>query len=278
MAAQKTEKTMDYPETFDEYKEYREATKEVAAPRQPVQEQPKIKLNSYESAYADWLRDKSPSNMSKLLDTFAPTINSEIMRYEGSKPLLRSRARVLTIKAIKNFNPMSGAKLQSWVVTNLQPLSRYGQKQRSVHIPEVALRQSAEVNRVTEELKDDLGRDPTDEEIADEIGISPKRVANVRKMAVASVPSGQLDEVAGEDGDSSIAPAVVTPSQVPFAQDAVYMSLDDTDKMIFDSLTGSHGAKMVPAKVLAARLGITPAAVSQRANRIAQQIVGIANG
>jgi DNA-directed RNA polymerase specialized sigma subunit len=269
---------MDYPETFDEYKEYRDASKAELPPPPKAQEQPKIKLNSYESAYADWLRDKSPANMSRLLDTFAPTINSEIMRYEGSKPLLRSKARVLAIKAVKSFNPMSGAKLQSWVVTNLKPLSRYGQQQRDVRIPEVALRQAAEVNRVTSELRDDLGRDPTDEEIADEIGISTKRVAKVREMAVASVPSGQLDEVAGEDGDSSIAPAVVTPSQVPFAQDAVYMSLDNTDKLIFDSLTGSHGRRQVPAKVVAARLGITPAAVSQHANRIAQQISEIANG
>lgn len=268
---------MDYPQTFDEYKAYRESEKEVSSPAPKPQEQPRIRLNSYESAYADWLRDKSPSNMSRLLDTFAPTINSEIMRYEGPKPLLRSRARVLAIKAIKSFNPMSGAKLQSWVVTNLQPLSRYGQKQRDVHIPEVALRQAAEVNRVTEELRDDLGRDPTDDEIADEIGISPKRVANVRKMSVASIPSGQLDEVAGEDGDSSIAPAVVTPSRLPFAQEAVYMSLDGTDRAIFDSLTGSHGARTVPARVIASRLGISPAAVSQRASRIAQQISEVAN-
>ena len=124
----------------------------------------------------------------------------------------------------------------------------------------------------------DKDRIPTDDEIADEIGISPKRVARVREMSMASVPSGQLDEVAGEDGDSSIAPAVSTPSPVPFAQDAVYMSLDKTDRFIFDALTGSHGSAQLPAKTVAERLGITPAAVSQRASRIAQQIVGIANG
>ena len=233
--------------------------------------------NSHESAYENWLKDKSPANMSKLLDSFSTTINSEITRYEGSRPLLRSKARVLAIKAIKSYNPSAGAKLQSWVVTNLKPLARYGQQQRDVRIPEVALRQAAEVNRVAKELEDDLDRDPTDAEIADEIGISPKRVAAVRKMAVASVPAGQMDEVAGEDGDQSIAPAVSEVDPLPFAQQAVYMSLGSTDKMIFDHLTGSNGKKQMSAKAIALMLGISPAAVSQHANRIGQQIAEIAN-
>lgn len=233
--------------------------------------------NSYEPAYENWLKDKSPANMSKLLDAFSSTINSEITRYEGSRPLLRSKARVLAIKAIKSYNPSAGAKLQSWVVTNLKPLARYGQQQRDVRIPEVALRQAAEVNRVAKELEDDLDRDPTDEEIADEIGISPKRVASVRKMAIASVPAGQMDEIAGDDGDQSIAPAVSEVNPLPFAQQAVYMSLDKTDKTIFDHLTGSNGKKQMSAKAIALMLGISPAAVSQHANRIGQQIAEIAN-
>lgn len=270
---------MDYPETFDEYKEYRKGTKEgPPQANEPVRAVAKPDIGPCEEAYAAWLRDRSPKSMSRLLDSFAPTINSEITRYEGPRHLLRSRARVLAVKAVKTFNPMSGAKLQSWVVTNLKPLSRYGQRQRDVRVPEVALRQAAAVDRVTKELRDDLGRDPTDDEIADEIGISPKRVAKVRSMAVASVPSGQLDEIEGPDGDQSIAPGVVVPSRVPFAADAVYMSLDDTDRFIFDSLTGSHGSGVVPAKVVAARLGISQAAVSQRASRIAQQLSEVANG
>lgn len=238
-------------------------------------ELPKIdrkKFTPGESAYADWLKDKSSENMSKVVDAYAPTINSEIMRYSGSKPLLRSRARILTVKAVKSFNPMSGARLQSWIVTNLQPLSRYGQRQRQdVHVPEVAMRQAASVARVTEELKDELGRDPTDEELADEIGISVQRVKKVRGMAVPSVYSSSLESQIGDDQSFS-EPGVVTPSKVPFAQEAVYQGLDSRDRMIFDGITGIHGGKPVPANVIAARLGVSPAYISQRAKAIAQQI------
>lgn len=269
----------DYPETFEDYKRYRSDLKssdDTTLPPPQKKEAPSIGMN--DDAYASWLRDRSPANMTRLLDSLAPTINSEITRFEGPRPLLRSRARVLAIKAIKSYNPMSGAKLKSWVVTNLQPLSRYGQRQRDVRIPEVALRQAAAVNRVTQDLKDEFGRDPTDEEIADELGMSPKRVARVREMAVASVPTGRFDEMEGADGDTSISPGVVTPSRVPFAQDAVYMSLNDTDKLIFDMLTGSHGKKQVSGKAVAAKLGVTPASISQRASAIANQISEVANG
>ena len=237
---------------------------------------PKLKnLTSGETAYADWLKNKTPENLSKVVESFYPTINSEITRYSGPKNLLRSQAKILTIKAIKSFNPMSGAKLNSWVVTNLKPLSRYSVQQRDVKIPEVAARQAAQVNRAFEDLKDEYGRDPTDEEIADELGITPKRVRDVRQKAVASVPSSSFDEMEGDD--ASAIPGVVTPSKVPFAQEAVYRDLSPEDKFIFDSITGLNGAKQLAAKDVAARLGISPAAVSQRAARIGNAIAEIVN-
>ena len=233
------------------------------------------KMNGPDAAYAAWVRDKTPENMSGVLSALAPTINSEVTRYPGPSTLLRSKARVLAVNAVKTFNPMSGAKLNSWVVTNLKQLARYSVKQRDVSIPEVAARQAAAVDAATRSLSDELGRDPTDAELADELGISEKRVRNVRSKAVASVNSGRFDEIEGEE-DSSMVPGVVTPSNVPFAQEAVYMGLSDQDKLVFDAATGSHGVGMIPAQEVARRLGISPAAVSQRAKAIADQIAYVA--
>lgn len=236
---------------------------------------PKLKnLTTSETAYADWLRDKSPENMSKVLDALSPTINSEVTRYSGPSTLLRSKAKVLAIKAVKSFDPMSGAKLSTWVVTGLKPLSRYGIQQRDIHVPEVAARQAAAVASATERLKDELGRDPTDDELADEMGISAKRVHDVRRKAMASVTSGTFDEIDSED--SSAIPAVTQTDPVPFAQEAVYRDLSPEDKMIFDAATGMHGAARMRAMDVAAKLGISPAAVSQRAKAIGQQIAYVA--
>lgn len=239
---------------------------------------PKLaRLTTGEEAYAAWLRNKSPEGMSRVLDAFAPTINSEITRYSGPKNLLRSKAKVLAIRAVKTFNPMSGARLNSWIVTNLKQLSRYSIKQRDVHVSEDKARLAAEVDRVTRMLKDDLGRDPTDDEISDEIGISPKRVRDARSAAVASVASSYMSPEESGDDDSSSEPGVVTPSKVPFAQEAVYHDLTEADRFVFDALTGSHGVNRLSGAEVARRLGVSPAAVSQKASAIARKIEYVVN-
>ena len=226
--------------------------------------------SSYQEAYDKWVVDQTPENMSGVLDALMPTINSEIMRYEGPKSHLRSRAKALAVKAVKTFNPMSGAKLQSWVTTNLKQLSRYGQGLRDVKAPELAIRRAAEIDRVSKQLSDELGREPTLTELADEIGISEKKIKRIRGQVKASINSGSFDTESTEE--ASTAPGVYTPSTLPFASEAVYMSLSPRDQQIFDSRTGSHGSKIVPNAVLAKRLGVSPPSISQRADYIGRLI------
>ena len=234
-------------------------------------------MSSYRDAYDKWVVNQTPENLAGVISAFAPTINSEIQRYEGPKPLLRSRAKILAIKAIKTYNPMSGANLNSWVVSNLRQLSRYGQGLRDVKVPELALRRAAEVSRVYNEMSSDLGRPPTDEELSDEIGISIKKLRRVREQAKASVVSSSFD--ATDDSDSSsFDPGVVESRNVPFATEAVYMSLNDRDKKIYDMRTGSHGSPVYSATDIAKRLGVSSAAISQRADFIGSQIAGMLGG
>lgn len=228
-----------------------------------------------DGAYDAWVSNRTPENMSAVVDAAGPTITSEIARYTGSRTLLRSKAKSLVVRAVKTYDPSSGARLQSWIVTNLKPLSRYGLRSRPVRTPEVAARQAAELNRVSQELADELGRDPTDAELADATGMSEKRVSDVRRKAVASVFSSSFDE--SFDGNAASSPGVVLPDPVPFAVEAVYQGLSPEDRAIFDGITGSHGARQSSAKDVASMLHVSPANVSGRAADIARQISWIAN-
>lgn len=231
--------------------------------------------SSYQEAYDRWYEDRTPENMSGVLDSLMPTINSEIMRYEGDKAHLRSRAKAIAVNAVKTFNPERGAKLQSWVTTNLRQLSRYGHQLRDVKASELAIRQAAEINRVSKILEDDLGREPTITELADEIGISPKKIARVRSQVKTSVNSGSFS--VGETEATPTDPGVYTPSTVPFAAEATYMSLSPTDRFIFDSRTGMHGAKMLSNKDIAAKLGVSEPSISQRVDSIGKTLIQVAN-
>ena len=155
--------------------------------------------DSYSRAYNAWVVNRTPENMAGLVEAFMPTVNAEIMQYSGPKELLRSRGRFLITQAIKSFDPMGGTRLNSWVVTNLKQLSRYGKRLRPVRASEVMLRNAAELASVEKRLEDDLGRKPTDDELTDETGWSAKMLAEIRRSAVASVSGSTFGE--DDEGD-----------------------------------------------------------------------------
>jgi RNA polymerase primary sigma factor len=224
--------------------------------------------------YDEWISDPTPDRMATLVDTLQPTINSEVQRYTGPKPLLRARAKGLTIKAIRSYDPTRGAQLRSWVVTQLQPLSRYGQQLRPISAPEAAIRQAAEVHRVQGEMSDEMGRDPSDVELADKTGISGKRIQRLRKMVIPSVSEGAFEPNAERD---ATLPGTVLANKTDVAEDMVYDSLSPRDKAIYDMKTGKHGKSAIPNQLIAKRLGVTPALISQRSRQMAEPIADIQN-
>lgn len=226
-----------------------------------------------DTAYAAWAANPTAENMKAVLDDLDPTINSEIQRFSGPKPLLRSRARALAVKAVRSYDPAGGAKLRSWVVTQLQPLSRYNNSLKPVYAPEDAARKSYAVSKAREAFVDEHGRDPTDEELADEVGISVARLRKVQQMTPAVVNEPQ--EVAGDD-DTAPDYAVYHDNPVQAASAAVYSGLDERDRRIFDLRTGSHGQKPMQGQDVASLLKVSPAFVTQRANAIASRIVDAA--
>ena len=230
----------------------------------------------YTRAYNAWVMKRTPETMSDLVTAFMPTVNAEIMQYSGPKELLRSRGRYLVIQAIKSYNPMGNTKLNSWVVTNLKQLSRYGKRLRPVRASEVMLRNAAELSAVEKRLEDDLGRKPTDQELTDETGWNAKTLAAIRQSAVASLSDSIFQE--DDEGEGAAAPGLIHPSTLPYASEAVYAGLNDRDKAIFDAKTGLHGKQQMSGSSLADMLKLSPAAVSQRASTIGRAIVDFAAG
>lgn len=224
--------------------------------------------------YDNWLADPTPDNMARVVKVLEPIVNSEVQRYAGPKPVLRSRAKMLTTSAIKSYSPNQGTQLKSWVVTQLQPLSRYGQQMRPVHASELAIRQAAEANRVREELGMELGREPEDEELADATGLSTARLKLLRKRVTATLNEGSFET---EDDETNMGmPGTSEPDRVGAAEDIVYNSLTPRDREIYDWKTGRHGKSQIANQLIAKRLGVTPALVSQRSQQIAMQIQDIA--
>jgi len=219
--------------------------------------------------YDEWLADPTPERMAGVVRALDPAITAEVQNYAGPKPLLRGKAKALAIKAVRTYDPTRGAQLRSWVVTQMRPLSRYTQQLRPVHAPEVAIRQAAEVNRVSTEMSDELGYDPSLEELADRTGISIKRIQRIRHQVKPAISESAFTPTA--EGQSTL-PGTTEPDLLGPAEDAVYESLSTRDKTIYDLKTGKHGKVAIPNMEIAKRLGVTPALISQRSQQIALQI------
>lgn len=245
---------------------------DLLAPRGRPAPAASLSPSPVDAAYAAWAADPTPENMKAVLDDLDPTINSEVQRFSGPKPLLRSRARALAVKAVRSYDPAADTKLRSWVVTQLQPLSRYNNSLKPVYAPEDAARKSYAVAKALEAFVDEHGRDPTDEELADAVGISVARLKKVRQMTPAVVHEPQATDDDGTVQDY----AVYSTNPVRAASEAVYSGLGDRDRRIFDLRTGSHGQTALPGQDIASLLRVSPAFVTQRANAIASRIVDTA--
>ena len=227
-----------------------------------------------EEAYQVWQQKQDLDSMGGVIRELSPIIDSEIHRYNGPKVLLRNKARLLAANAIKTYDPRSGAKLSSWVVTQMQPLTRYGRTlSRPVHTSELAYRQGAELEATRKILSEDLGAEPTDAQLADETGLSVARINKVRGMNPAYFSEGAVEN-ASESGEA--APMAVESTGPDAALEttsqAVYASLDERDRAIFDLKTGRNGKEALDNKSIAKRLGVSEGLISQRSLLISKMI------
>jgi RNA polymerase primary sigma factor len=229
-------------------------------------------MAAYNDLYNQWQIDKSPETLGGILKSLDPAIVQEVQNYQGPKKVLHVRAKQLALGAIKTYDPSKGANLRTWVTAQLQPLSRYGQSLAPVKTPELAGRKAAEIHRTYENMHDRLGRYPTDDELSDEIGISKAKLEKLRKMRGFSTSESAYALSSGDENDEIAMPSASSHDATSYATDAVYSSLDPREKVIMDWKTGAHGKEELSNAEIAARLGVSPAFVSQVSASIANRV------
>lgn len=232
----------------------------------------------YFDHYTNWKRDPSPANTGAILKSVDPVINEAIRTYGGSSagsPTLRGQARRLTLNAIRNYDP-SKAKLRTHLLSQLQGLRRIAAKEDQIlNIPEQVLLDMGSLRESENKLKDQLGRDPSDAELADATGLSTKRLAYVRTMR-PSFAEGKMIQV-DDEGSSLNQPAVEQGASIQSKgmkawQDFVYQDLDPIDQQIMEYTLGLHGKPELSNQEVAKLLRLSPGAVSQRKAKIQQRL------
>jgi DNA-directed RNA polymerase specialized sigma subunit len=252
---------------------------------QPVEPKPKVEEqltpfdayktepDDYETHYTTWKQNPGPKTMTPLLKALDPVITSAMRTYTGEgSPTLRSQAKLMAADAIGKYDPTKG-KLKTHLMFHLQGLRRASaQENQIIGLPERVGLDLYHLNRSEAELRDRLGREPTTQELADHAQMSLKRIAHVRQ-AQPGMTEGALSAKSIADGDTSGAgPAVVSHDAEQAWQEYVHGDLDPTDKLIMEHTLGMHGRPVLQKKDIAAKLKISPGAVTQRAAKIQEML------
>lgn len=223
--------------------------------------------DEYRPAYAAWKQNQTPEGNAAFLKEIDPVVQKGIKMYGSDSPLAASRGRLMALDAMQKYDPKR-SRLQSHLLNQLQGLRRISQQQQSViRVPERILLESQRLRQYHQEMSDELGREPSDAELADRLGVPTSRLAKIRSYQ-PGMTSGQAEAIDPLSGGM----AGRIPGKQNEASDlwlqVVHQDLNPLDQRILELSLGMHGNPKLSNHEIAAKLGRSPGAISQRKIRI----------
>jgi RNA polymerase primary sigma factor len=156
--------------------------------------------------------------------------------YEGlGLPLLDmiNEGNMGLMRAVQRFDPTKGAKLSTYAAWWIkQSIKRaLANQSKTIRVPVHLVDRIARIKRVAMELQEEFGREPNDEEVADVMGMTTKRVGELMRASQRPI---SLDAPIGEDDDMVVADRVKD-EQVETAYEE--LARDHAHTMLRDFLT-----------------------------------------
>lgn len=223
--------------------------------------------DEYRPAYETWQQNQTPEGNAAFLHAINPVVQKGIQMYGGDSPLSASRGRLMALDAMRKYDPKR-SRLQSHLLNQMQGLRRVSQQQHNVlRVPERILLESQRLRTYQQELSDELGREPSDAELSDRLGVSPQRLAKIRTYQ-PGMTSGQVEAIDPLSGGA----AGRLPGSHSEASDlwvqVVHQDLNPIDQKILEMSLGLNGQPKRSNQEIAKALGRSPGAITQRKVRI----------
>ena len=189
---------------------------------------------------------------------------------------LISEGNLGLMKAVERFDPAKGGKLSTygawWIKQSIK--RALANQSKTIRLPVHLVDKISIVRRVAMKMSEELGREPTDEELAEEIGISSAKVSQLKRV---SIRPASLDAPLGDDDSTQFGEIVGDEdAQTPFEllrdknlRDEVSELLDvldDRERKIIFQRFGLDGGNPKTLEEVGKKFGVTRERIRQLQN------------